>query len=220
MIFQVQARARMSFPVAILGLATLLLANGASATAVGPTPSQLVRENSQSIVRTLDRRHAEFQSDPGALHGYIGGEFATLFDRTYAARLVLGRNGRDASDADLRAFADALAENLMARYSDSLLQVDPGLSVRILTETPLRDGTIVKVQSLIDRKVGTPVTVDYLFHRNAGHWQIFDVIVEGVSFVQTFRSEFDDEFHRKTLAQITADLRANRVRVNASTNKR
>lgn len=211
-------RRRFLATFALLGLAFVLAAPRVQAAV--QSPGQMVLENSERVIRTLSERRVEFQANPEALHTFIRGEFTTMFDRVYSARLVLGRNGRTASDADVRAFADALAENLMKRYGNSLLQVDPGLNVKLKSEAQLRGGTIVKVMSLIDRKSGAPVPVDYLMHRNAGHWQVFDVIVEGVSFVQTFRSQFDEELHSKTLAQLTDDLRAGRIRVDTSTDKK
>ena len=206
---------------AVLGLALGVAAPQASAAASTAvmSPSQLVQDSSQRVIRTLAERRSEFQTNPTALHSFIRSEFNTDFDRVYAARLVLGRNGRTASDSDMREFADALAENLMLRYGNSLLEVDPGLTVKIVSATPYRDGSIVKVLSLIDRKTGTPVSIDYLFHQNDGRWQVFDVIVEGVSFVQTFRTQFDDELRSKSLAQITADLRANKIQADASAAK-
>lgn len=205
--------------LAAFGLAAMFTPPLAHATSATSSPGQLVQENSQRVIRTLSERRSEFQANPAALHSFVRSEFTSDFDRVYAARLVLGRNGHSASDADVRAFADALAENLMLRYGNSLLEVDPGLSVKIVSETPLRGGSIVKVLSRVDRKSGAPVSVDYLFHQNAGHWQIFDVIVEGVSFVQTFRTQFDDELRSKTLAQITNDLRANKIQADASSEK-
>lgn len=208
--------------LAALGLAFAFASPLASAatTAAAPTPGQVVQESSQRVIDALSERRSEFRADPAALHTYIRSEFTTIFDRTYAARLVLGRNSRGASDSDVRAFADALAENLMSRYGNSLLEVDPGLHVKVVSETSFRGGSIVKVLSLIDRKSGAPVAVDYLFHQNAGRWQVFDVLVEGVSFVQTFRTQFDDELRSRSLAQITADLRANKIQADASTDKR
>lgn len=205
--------------LAAFGLAIGLAAPSVNASPGTPSPGQMVQENSQRVIRTLIQRRTEFQSHPAALRSFVRSEFTTIFDRVYAARLVLGRNGNTASDADVRAFADALADNLMSRYGNSLLELDPGLSVKIVGETPLRGGSIVKVLSRVDRKVGTPVAVDYLFHQNAGQWQAFDVIVEGVSFVQTFRTQFADDLRRESLAQLTADLRANEIRVDASIDK-
>ena len=203
---------------ALLGLVLALIAPRVAAAE--QTPGQLVLDNSQRVIRTLSERRAEFQSNPAALHSFIRSEFNTMFDRVNSARMVLGRNARGASDAQVRAFADALAENLMKRYGNSLLQVDPGLNVKLVSETPLRNGTIVKVMSKIDRRSGAPVPVDYLMHRNGGQWQVFDVIVEGVSFVQTFRTQFADELRSKTLAQLTDDLRAGKIQVDASTDKK
>ena len=60
-----------------------------------------------------------------------------MFDRDYAARLVLGVHGRGASDADVKLFADALADNLMQRYGSSLLDFNTKLQVRVKSETPL-----------------------------------------------------------------------------------
>jgi phospholipid transport system substrate-binding protein len=212
------ARRRFLAAFALLGLVFALMAPRAEATA--QTPGQMVLDNSQRVIRTLSARRAEFQANPEALHSFIRGEFTQMFDRVYSARLVLGRNGRGASDAEVRAFADALAENLMKRYGNSLLEVDPGLNVKLVSDTALRNGTIVKVMSLIDRRNGAPVPVDYLMHLNAGQWQVFDVIVEGVSFVQTFRTQFDDDLRSKTLAQLTDDLRAGRIKVDASVDKK
>ncbi len=178
------------------------------------TPSQLVQSNSQRVIRTLSSRRAEFQANPLALHAFIRSEFSDGFDRVYSARLVLGRNGVGVDDAQLRAFADALAENLMQRYGNSLLQLDPGLNVKVTSEQSFRNGSIIKVKSLIDRSSGAPVPVDYLMHQADGQWKIFDVLVEGTSFVGTFRTQFNDELRRKSLAQITADLRAGSIAVD------
>jgi phospholipid transport system substrate-binding protein len=216
--FQNIYRRRLLASFALLGLAFALIAPRVEAAV--QSPGQMVLDNSQRVIRTLSERRAEFQANPEALHSFIRGEFTQMFDRVYSARLVLGRNGRTASDAEVRAFADALAENLMKRYGNSLLQVDPGLNVKILSDTTLRNGTIDKVMSLIDRRNGAPVPVDYLMHLNGGQWQVFDVIVEGVSFVQTFRTQFDDELRSKTLAQLTADLRAGRITVDTSVDKK
>lgn len=199
----------------VMALIGLLFGGVAARVDAGEmAPGQLVKSNTQRVIHALSERRAEFQSNPAALHSFIRAEFAQIFDRVYSARLVLGDNGRTASDADLRAFADALGESLMNRYGNSLLKVNPGLNIKVTSEMPLRDGTIVKVMSLIDRTTGAPVAVDYLLHQNAGKWQVFDVVVEGISFVQTFRIMFADDLRAKSLAQITEELRNDKIKVN------
>ena len=116
-----------------------------------------------------------------------------MFDRDYAARQVLGRHGRGASDADVKLFADALADNLMQRYGSSLLDFNTKLRVRVKSETPLPRGLGVKVSSEMLRSGGDADPGRLPDAPVRRQWKVFDVMVEGVSFVQTFRQQFDAE---------------------------
>ena len=178
----------------------------AAATMQG-SPSQLVLDNSQRVLATLEKRRAEFTKDRVALRNFVSGEFTSMFDRDYAARQVLGRHGRGADDADVKLFADALADNLMQRYGSSLLDFNTRLRVRIKSETALPRGLGVKVASELMRSGGEPIPVDYLMRKSGNTWKVFDVMVEGVSFVQTFRQQFDNELSHKSIRQVAADLR-------------
>jgi phospholipid transport system substrate-binding protein len=189
-------------------------AKSAAATTQG-TPSQLVLANATRIIATLDKRRAEFRANHGALNKFISSEFNAMFDRDYAARLVLGRHGRGASDAEVKVFADALADSLMARYGTALLDFDTGLKVRVKSETPLRNGAIVKVSSEFLRAGGQSTPVDYLMRKTGANWQVFDVMVEGVSFVQTFRTQFDGPLSRKSITQVASDLRGGKLQADA-----
>lgn len=181
------------------------------------SPSELVLENTRRVLETLESRRGEFTRDRAALQRFISGEFDSMFDRDYAARQVLGRHGRGASDADVKAFGDALAENLMRRYGSSLIDFNTRLQVRIKSETALPRGLGVKVSSELTRQGGEPIPVDYLMRRAGSGWRVFDVMVEGVSFVQTFRQQFDSELQRKPIAQVARELRAGQLSADAGT---
>ena len=180
------------------------------------TPSQLVLENSQRILATLEKRRPEFTKNRVALEQFVSSEFNTMFDRDYAARQVLGRHGRGADDADVKVFADALADSLMRRYGSSLLDFNTRLKVRIKSETVLPRGLGVKVSSEMLRQGGEPIPVDYLMRKSGSGWKVFDVMVEGVSFVQTFRSQFDGPLSTKSIKQVADDLRAGKMQAQAS----
>src|SRR5690606_33954981 len=94
----------------------LAQADQASAARTQGTPSELVLDNTQRVLSTLEQRRAEFSRDRSALAEFVKSEFETMFDRDYAARQVLGRHGRGAPDADIAYFADALADSLLRRY--------------------------------------------------------------------------------------------------------
>lgn len=189
-----------------------------AATAPAGSPSQMVLANSTRILSTLEARRAEFTKNRAALSKFIATEFNQMFDRDYAARLVLGAHGRGASDGDVKLFADALSTSLMQRYGSSLLDFNAKLQVRIKSETPLRGGAIVKVSSEYLRQGGEPVPVDYLMRKVGSNWKVFDVMVEGVSFVQTFRNQFDTPLKQKTIAQVAADIQAGRLQAQAQGN--
>ena len=84
------------------------------------------------------------------------------------------------------------------------------------SETPLRGGAIVKVSSEFLRASGEPIPVDYLVHKVGSGWKVFDVMVEGVSFVQTFRNQFDAPLSNKTIAQVAADIRGGKLKADAA----
>lgn len=182
------------------------------------TPSQLVLANSTRVLATLEARRPEFTKNRNALRQFVNSEFGQMFDRDYAGRLVLGAHGRGAAPADVKLFADALADNLMQRHGSSLLDFNTRLRVRIKSETALRGGAITKVSSEMLRSGGEPIPVDYLMHKVGGQWKVFDVIVEGISMVQTFRNQFDGPLRRKSIAQVAADLKAGRLTADASVN--
>lgn len=183
----------------------------------GASPSKLVLDNSQRVLSTIEKRRAEFTADRAALRQFIATEFNTMFDRDYAARQVLGRHGRGASEADIKLFADALADNLMQRYGSSLLDFNTRLQVRLKSETPLPRGIGVKVSAEYLRQGGEPIPVDYFMRKTGNSWKVFDVMVEGVSYVQTFRQQFDPELSRKSIRQVATELRQGQLNPDADT---
>ena len=195
-------------------LAALVLLPGVAA-AQEASASKVVLENSQRILSALESRRDEFKADRGKLESFVAGEFNATFDRDYAARQVLGRHARGAAADDVKLFADALADSLMRRYGSSLLDFNTRLKVRIKSETVLPRGLGVKVASELLRKGGEPIPVDYFMRKSGDSWKVFDVMVEGVSFVQTFRRQFDTELAHKSIKQVAAELAAGKVSVDA-----
>ncbi|HQX92277.1 MAG TPA: ABC transporter substrate-binding protein [Thermomonas sp.] len=188
-----------------------LAAQAQQATA---TPGQQVVATGSRVLTTLQQRRAEFSKNPAALRSFIDGELRGSFDSLYAARLVLGTHGRGASEADVKLFADAMVDNLMQRYGAALLNFEGKPRLRLKAESALPGNRGIKVSTELLRDNGAPVPVDYLV-RNNGGWKIFDVMIEGVSYVQTFRSQFDSPLAQKSIAQVAADLRSGSLKAAA-----
>ena len=206
--------------VALAASATVLVPSTVSAQAAAVAklgaPSQMVLSNTTRVLNTLEKRRAEFKKNRSALNSFVFSEFNQIFDRDYAGRLVLGTNGRGASEADVRAFSDALADSLMQRYGGSLLDFNTKLTPRVKSEIPLPRNMGVRVVSELTRSGGAPIPVTYYMHPVGGTWKVFDVMVEGVSIVQTFRGQFDAPLRQKGIKAVTAELRSGTLKASAN----
>jgi len=191
-----------SAPRMLLAQATL------TASAEPASASQMIELNTRRILDSLNTRRDEFARDPAALRSFVAGELDTIFDRTYSARMVLGRHARGADDADIGLFADALSDGLLQRYGGLLLEVKTPLSTRIKSESALPRNVGVRVSSELLRQGEPPVALDYLLRQSDGQWKVFDVIIEGISMVQTFRQQFDGQLQRASIREVAAELRA------------
>jgi phospholipid transport system substrate-binding protein len=196
-------------------LSAALLAFASLAQAAATTPGEIVKTRTDVLLKTLVEQRASFAADPNRLNEFVKTQLNAVMDREYSAQLVLGRHARGAKPEQITAFADALTDSLLRRYGTALLDLDPNVDVNVKSETPLRDGQLIRVASEILRKGGAAVPVDYMFRAGKdGEWKVFDVIVEGVSYVQTYRTQFDEQLRSQTLDQVTAKLRAGEISVS------
>ena len=211
--------------VAVLS-ALLAAATPAFALPAAPAPavaqgqaSGVVLDSANRILSTLDSRRTEFKSNPAALNQFIKSEFNRSFDSDYAARLVLGVHGRGAPAADVADFAAAMADSLTARYGTSLLDFNTRLTVKVKSEAPLPGGRGVRVTTQMLRAGKDPIPVDYLLRNVGGKWKVFDVMIEGISYVQAFKNQFDAPLNQKSIRQVAADLRAGKLQAGATAKK-
>ena len=206
--------------------ALLAAATPAFAQPAAPAPvaaqnaaSGVVLDSANRILGTLDSRRAEFKSNPAALNQFIKSEFNRSFDSDYAARLVLGVHGRGAPAAEVADFAAAMADSLTARYGSALIEFNTRLQVKVKSETALPGGRGVRVTTQMLRAGKDPIPVDYLLRNVGGKWKVFDVMIEGISYVQAFKNQFDAPLNQKSIKQVAADLRAGKLQANGTAKK-
>ena len=188
---------------------------GTPAGAAAERPRDIVERQAEEVLATLVERRDEFRANPDVLNEFVRGVLERNFDHQYSARLVLGRHGRGVPEAQIDAFAEALTSNLLSRYGKAMLEFDPDVDVKVLSETPLRDGKIVRVSTELARIDGPPVPVDYMVRDVEGSWKVFDVLVEGVSYVQTYRAQFEEQLRDQTLDQVIQGLREGTINVGS-----
>jgi len=167
-----------------------------------------VLDASTRIIDTLQIRRTEFQSDTVALRQFVDEELNRIFDREYAARLVLGIHARGADAADVSLFADAMTDSLLARYGSLLLEIQGNPQFRYRSETRLPGNRGTKVSTELVRSGSESTPVDYFLRQVDGQWKLFDVMIEGISYVQTFRNQFDSPLRQKSIRQVADELRS------------
>ena len=116
-----------------------------------------------------------------------------LLDMEYSARLILGRSGRDASQEQIDAFTDAMSRLLVDRYSTGLMRFRSQDQLEVL---PLRgelDERMTRVRTRVKMESGGFAPVDYVFRKTGNGWKVFDVIIEGISYVTTYRNQIIPE---------------------------
>ena len=182
----------------IIALVIAAIPIAALAQADMQSPNEVVAEAAKQLDQALSERKRELAADKEALYGLIDEILLPRFDRKYSAQLVLGRHWRTATEQQRERFIDAFYGNLLRRYADGVLDFDLS-QVEIL---PFRGNTSdprVTVRTMVTLEDGTDVPVDYAMVRREEGWLLFDVIIEGISYVRNFRAELDSEIQAKSL---------------------
>lgn len=188
-------------PGSTLGKSVVLLLAAAAwlAPAVAKSePNALVNEAIAELTVALDGRREALAADREALYAVIDTILLPRFDREYAAQLVLGRHWRGANAKQRQRFIDAFYKAMLRQYADGVLEFDPD-RVEVLPFRGDADQRRTMVRTIVSLDDGTKVPVNYgLVMRDTG-WLMFDVTIEGVSYVRNFRAELDAEIRGSSL---------------------
>jgi phospholipid transport system substrate-binding protein len=107
-----------------------------------------------------------------------------------ATRLAVGRSWREASPEQQKKLTDEFRRMLVRTYSSAISAYE-GQTMKVQPVHMKAGETDVTVHNQYIRPGGNPVALDYQMHKTPEGWKIYDIIVEGVSLVLTYRSEFD-----------------------------
>ena len=165
----------------------------------------MIEESVTLLAEQIDGREEELAENRQELYDIIDGILLPRFDRRFAAQLVLAQHWRTASEEQQTRFIEAFYQAMLRKYADGVFEFDPDR----ITVLPFRGDTSKKrskVRSTVQLDDGSSVSVDYeLVKRKAG-WLVFNVIIEGVSYVRNFRAELDSEIRASSLDAVIERL--------------
>ncbi len=178
-----------------------------SAAARAETPNEVIESAIEELAAALDGRRAALADDRPALYELIDGILLPRFDRQDAARLVLARHWRTADEEQRNRFIDAFYNSMLRRYADGVLEFQED-RIEVLNFRGDLSRPRVQAKTIVRLNDGSRVPVDYGFVNREGEWKLFDVTVEGVSFVRNFRAELDVEIRESSLDAVISRLEA------------
>lgn len=176
-----------------------------SMPALAQSPNDVVAEALNLLDQEIKTRKAELKNDKQALYTVIDDILLPRFDRKFAAKLVLAKHWRTASDEQKSRFIEAFYATLVHRYADGVLQFNLD-KMKILSfrgDEPEKR-TVVKTTVLLDD--GTEVPVQYAMVERSQGWLMYDVKIEGISYVRNFRAEFNSEINATGLDAVIQRL--------------
>ena len=169
------------------------------------TPNSVIEESVMLLTETLDGRKSELAADRPALYELIDSILLPRFDRRFAAQVVLAKHWRTANAEQRDRFIEAFYQALLRRYADGVLEFDPTK----ITVMPFRGDASknrTKVRSTLQLEDGSKVAVDYDLVKRESGWLVFNVVVEGVSYVRNYRAELDSEINGSSLEAVIERL--------------
>ncbi len=178
-----------------------------AATASESTPVDVVQSASDEMLAALEGKRDYYREHPDEVYPVIDRILLPRFDRTFAAQQVLKKHWRTATPEQRERFIEAFYRLLMKSYAARVVDFQKD-QLRILPARAEATGPIEKVQTEVTLDDGTTARVDYVLRQKDGEWRVFDVYVEGVSYVVSYREEFNTEIGQKGLEATIERLEA------------
>ncbi|NNC76597.1 MAG: ABC transporter substrate-binding protein [Woeseiaceae bacterium] len=176
----------------------LMVVFAAKVTNAADSPNDVIESAIAELSAALDGKKDALVNDRVELHKLIDKILLPRFDRLYAAQLVLGQHWRAANDAQRKRFIDAFYNALVRKYADGVLEFEQDrIDVQPFRGDETKQRTMVR--TIVRLNDGSKVPVNYgLVMRDSG-WLIFDVTIEGISYIRNYRAELDSEIRGTSL---------------------
>jgi len=178
----------MKFPIAMLACLMALALPARAQQDLGP--EELVRKVTQDVLDAIRSDKQLAAGDKQKALKLAEEKVLPLIDFEEAARLAVGRAWAQATPEQRKKLVEEFRKMLVRTYSNAISAYE-GQTMQVLPVRMKPGDTEVTVHNRYIRAGGTPLPVDYQMHKTDQGWKIYDITVEGVSLVLTYRSEFD-----------------------------
>jgi phospholipid transport system substrate-binding protein len=173
--------------VLVLALALAFAAPGLHAQEVAP--NVMLQSVTLEVIAAMKQERDLHDASPRQVAGVVETKVLPLFDFPRMTQIAVARNWRLATPAQQTALTAEFRTLLVHTYSSALASYrDQVIEFRGLRSTPA--DTEVTVKSLVKQSGAAPVAMDYDMEKTPAGWKVYDIKIEGVSLVTTYRDTF------------------------------
>jgi len=171
----------------------------------GMTPDQLVKKTADDVIEVIKNDKDIQAGNQQKIFALAEEKILPNFDFEKVSRLVLGKNWTNATPEQKTAFQAEFKTLLMRTYATALSKYKN----QTIEYKPFRmeaGADSATVKTAIQQPGGDPISVDYSLGKKADDWKVFDIVIEGVSLVTNYRSQFAQEIRQNGLDSLTKKL--------------
>lgn len=187
----------------VLGISVVVNASTSAAedTDIIAAPRKLIEDTAAGIVSALGRQDQSAEARVAEIEK-IANE---VFDFTTMSKLVLARHWRKLDKEKRAEFVREFKRNLSKTYGTRLDRYDQENIEVFGSQLEPRDDVSIKTRIVGGQFNGA--VISYRLRKRSERWRIIDVVIEGVSLVSNYRSQFAEILSNGTIDDLLAKLR-------------
>ncbi|WP_371923171.1 MULTISPECIES: MlaC/ttg2D family ABC transporter substrate-binding protein [Legionella] len=171
------------------------------------SPIPMLENAATQIIATLQQNKSNLKNNHQIIYQAVERHLLPIVDVRGMARSVLGRQAwNKATPAEKKQFAKEFTQLVIRTYASPLAEYSDE-HVKFLPIRGSLDGRFVRVNSVIIRSSGQNIPLSYSLISKNGQWKIYDLSVEGVSLLQSFRSQFGQVLQNSNMKDLIAQMR-------------
>lgn len=170
-------------------------------------PTALVQATAQGMLDELGKHREEYRRDPARVAALVDKFLMPHFDTETSARVVLGQFWRNATPDQRQRFIAAFTHSLIANYGESLIEFTAD-RLKIFPTRVEAGATTASVRTEVRRQNGDRVSVNYSLRMTAQGWKAWDVVIDGISYVKSYREDFGAQIEQQGLDKVIKRLEA------------
>lgn len=169
------------------------------------SPDALVKKNTTEILAAIKADKDLAAGNQKKIEKLAEEKILPLFNFVRMTQLAVGRNWKDASDAQKKSLIDEFRTLLVRTYSTSLTQFR-NQTIDVKPTKMVAADTEVVVKTQIVQPGGQPIPIDYSMEKSGDSWKVYDVLIDGVSLVTNYRSSFNTEIQKSGIDGLIKSL--------------